>query len=135
MYIISADKLGVTIDALVKSYNYKLDAEVEKAVRLTAEHCRDNIKENAPKRTGKYEQSWAVKYTRSKYKKYLLATVHASAPRYRLTHLLEKEHDINNQYGGSYGKTSPQPHIADAAKAAEIELEQRIETAVKNLGL
>lgn len=110
MYVINADKLGVKIDALVKTLSVKLDAEVEKAVRLTAEHCRDNIKKNAPKDTGRYEKSWAVKYTRSKYKKYLLATVHATAPQYRLAHLLEREHGIKNQYGGFYGKTSPQPH-------------------------
>ena len=43
--------------------------------------------------------------------------------KYRLTHLLEKSHRVANKYG-SYGKSTPQPHIEPAQKNAEEKFEK-----------
>lgn len=60
------------------------------------------LKANSKRRTGKYKNSWAYKqqYVRGVGTSYVVY----NRKHYRLTHLLEKDHKVANQYG-SYGTT------------------------------
>ena len=89
------------------------------------EAVRDEIREKAPKRTGAYRKSWAVKNTKETSNS-LEVTVY-SRDRYRLTHLLEFGHA---KRGG--GRVSGRPHIAPAEKTGMERLEAEIERSLKN---
>ena len=63
---------------------------MKKAVKKTATEVKKEISANAPKDTGAYAKSWAVKKTKENSHS-LEMTVH-SKNRYQLAHLLEKGH-------------------------------------------
>ena len=78
----------------------------------------------APKKTGAYAKSWAVKKTKESSEK-LEVTVH-SKNRYQLAHLLEYGHALRNG-----GRAKAQPHIAPAEEHGITTLEKAIEKALK----
>ena len=84
------------------------------------------IEQTAPRKTGRYAKSWAVKKT-SETSNSLEVTVH-SKTRYALAHLLENGHA---KRGG--GRVAAIPHIAPAEEAAVQSLERNIETALGRL--
>ena len=87
--------------------------DVKQAVREAGDTVRDEIRTHAPKDTGEYAKSWAVK-KRKETSNSLTVVVH-SRNRYQLAHLLEFGHA---KRGG--GRVSAQPHIA-AAEAKGME--------------
>lgn len=97
--------------------------DMKKAVRKAGNSVRKEISENAPKDTGGYAKSWAVKTTRETSNS-LELTVH-SKNRYQLAHLLEHGHA---KRGG--GRVPAQPHIAPAEQSGTEELEREIEKAL-----
>lgn len=128
---VTIDKLNIEINSLFVAWTAEVDRAMDAAVKITAGHCRDRIKKTAPRRTGQYAESWAVKNERKLVTGQHVATVYAKAPFYRLPHLLEFPHKIKNQYGGPWGMSTPKSHIAQAADAADkeftAELVKRIE--------
>ena len=98
--------------------------EVKKAVRKTGRSVRDQISQTAPRRTGAYANSWAVKKT-GETSQSLQVTVH-SRNRYQIAHLLEHGHA---KRGG--GRVRAIPHIAPAEAAGEEQLISEIERALK----
>ena len=97
---------------------------MKKAVKKAGNDVRKEIQSTAPKQTGAYAKSWAVKTTRESAEK-LEVTVH-SKNRYQLAHLLEFGHA---KRGG--GRTKAQPHIAPAEENGINALEKAIEKALK----
>ena len=87
--------------------------DVKQAVREAGDTVRDEIRTHAPKDTGDYAKSWAVK-TKKESSNALQVTVH-SRNRYQIAHLLEHGHA---KRGG--GRVAARPHIA-AAEEAGIE--------------
>lgn len=98
--------------------------EMKSAVKKAGKTVRDEIKANAPKRTGQYAASWTAKTTKETSNA-LEITVH-SKNRYQLAHLLEYGHA---KRGG--GRTKAQPHIAPAEAVGIEQLEADIERALK----
>ena len=98
--------------------------DVKKAVKKAGTAVRKDIEANAPKDTGKYAKSWAVKTTKETSNS-LEVTVH-SRNRYQLSHLLEFGHA---KRGG--GRVPGKAHIAPAEERAERTLEQEIEKALR----
>ena len=84
------------------------------------------IEQTAPRKTGAYAKSWAVRKTRETSNS-LEVTVH-SKNRYALAHLLENGHA---KRGG--GRVAAIPHIAPAEEAALQSLEQKIEQELGRL--
>ena len=84
------------------------------------------IEQTAPRKTGRYAKSWAVKKTKETANA-LEVTVH-SKNRYMLTHLLENGHA---KRGG--GRVAAIPHIAPAEETAIKSLEQNIERELGRL--
>lgn len=91
--------------------------EVKKAVKSAGNTVRKEISENAPKRTGDYARSWAVKKVKETAES--LDLVVYSKTGYRIAHLLEFGHA---KRGG--GRVRAIPHIAPAEKKGREELEK-----------
>ena len=98
---------------------------VQRAVRKAGNTVRKEIQQNAPKNTGDYAKSWAVKKVRES--SHTLELVVHSKNRYQLTHLLEFGHCLRNG-----GRTRAMPHIAPAEEKGIEQLEKMIERDIRN---
>ena len=105
-------------------YSKLATSDMKKAVRKAGNEVRSEIQANAPKDTGAYAKSWAVKKMKESSEK-LEVVVH-SKNRYQLAHLLEYGHALR---GG--GRAKAQPHIAPAEEHGVEGLEKAIERALK----
>ena len=94
--------------------------DLKKDVQEAGKKVKAQIESTAPKDTGKYAKSWAVKKTKETSDSIELV-VH-SKTRYQLTHLLEFGHA---KRGG--GRVAARPHIAAAEQAGIEELTRAIE--------
>ena len=118
------DNLAKTIMEGLQEYADVASADVKTAVRKAGKNVKAEISANAPKRTGAYAKSWAVK-TQKETANSLEVVVH-SKNRYQIAHLLEHGHA---KRGG--GRVAGIPHIAPAEEKAVKQLEEDI---VKKLG-
>lgn len=122
---ISIDALADTVMEYLNDYADVSAEGMKKAVRKAGNTVKKEIGANAPKDTGAYSKSWAVKNTKETASA-LEVTVY-SRDRYRLTHLLEFGHA---KRGG--GRVAGRPHIAPAEKTGMERLEAEIERSLKN---
>ena len=118
------DNLAKTIMEGIQEYADVASEDVKTAVRKAGKNVKAEISANAPKRTGAYAKSWAVK-TEKETAHSLEVVVH-SKNRYQIAHLLEHGHA---KRGG--GRVAGIPHIAPAEEKAVRQLEEDI---VKKLG-
>lgn len=116
---IKIDKLSDEIMKGLMEYKDLVADDVKSIVKKVGNDTKNEIKNNAPKRTGAYKKSWSVKTTKENSNA-LTVTVH-SKNRYRITHLLEKGHA---KRGG--GRTKAIPHIGPAEEKAIKELYDEI---------
>ena len=93
-------------------------------VKKAGTTVRDEIRSNAPERTGRYAKSWTSKTTEETATS-MQVTVY-SPSRYMLAHLLEHGHA---KRGG--GRVRAIPHIAPAEETGAEQLEQDILQALK----
>ena len=121
---VNIDNLANEIINGLEEYADLANDEMKKAVRKAGNSVKKDIKANAPKKTGAYSKSWAVKTTKETSNA-LELTVH-SKNKYQLAHLLEHGHA---KRGG--GRTQAQPHIAPAEEKAVQELEEDIRRALR----
>lgn len=101
---VDIDDLAAAVMEGLEEYVELADAEMKKAVRKTATQVKKEIAANAPKRTGEYAKSWAVKKT-GESSHSIEMTVHSKS-RYQIAHLLEKGHA---KRGG--GRVAARPHM------------------------
>ena len=97
---------------------------MKKEIQETGKSVKQQISQTAPKKSGRYAKSWAVKKTKETSNS-LEVTVH-SKNRYMLTHLLENGHA---KRGG--GRVRAIPHIAPAEEMGVRMLEERIARALQ----
>ena len=98
-----------------------MDEVVEPVAKNTVKEIRSAAKGYGWK---KYQSSWTSKKTISR-RGFTEVTIYSKTP--GLPHLLEKGHAMRNG-----GRTRAYPHIAEAASAAEKELTEKAEQAVRN---
>ena len=122
---VTVDKMAAAIMEGLQEYADLATEDMKKAVRKTGSTVKKDITANAPKKTGAYSKSWAVKTTKETSTS-LELTVH-SKNKYQLAHLLEHGHA---KRGG--GRTKAQPHIAPAEQAGIKQLEEEIERSLRN---
>jgi hypothetical protein len=123
---IPIDKLAVEVMDGLDEYA-ELTADVlKKEIQEAGKLAKNQISQTAPRKTGRYAKSWAVKKV-SETSNSLEVTVH-SKNRYMLTHLLENGHA---KRGG--GRVAAIPHIAPAEEAAVQSLERNIERELGRL--
>ena len=105
----------------------ELTADVlKKEIQEAGKVAKQQISQTAPRKTGRYAKSWAVKTTKETANA-LEVTVH-SRNRYQLAHLLEHGHAKRNG-----GRTRAIPHIAPAEETAILSLERNIERELGRL--
>ena len=120
----SVSEMADTIKQYLDEYSTLATSEMKEAVKATANATKREIEAAAPRRTGRYAKSWAIKKTKENSNS-LALTVH-SKTQYRLTHLLEFGHALRNG-----GRTKGIAHIAPAeahsATMLEAEIRKRLE--------
>ena len=112
------------MDSLME-YNDLAADTVKKAVKAAGTTVRNEIRQNAPVRSGRYAKSWTSKTT-AESSSSMQVTVY-SPSRYMLAHLLEHGHA---KRGG--GRVGAIPHIAPAEEAGEEKLVADIERALRS---
>lgn len=117
---ISIEKFLSTVDLTLEDYAKGVEMCLQKASHEAGQEAENELHNTSPVGyTGDYRKSWTFgEKSIKRGKSYRTQLVVYNAKRYRLTHLLEKSHRIANKYG-SYGKSTPEPHIAPAQQNAE----------------
>lgn len=122
---IRADQLAEAVMKEMEDYADTVAADVKAAVNKAGNTAKKEISSSAPRDTGAYAKSWAVKKTKETAMS-LEVTVH-SRNRYQLAHLLEFGHA---KRGG--GRVAARPHIAAAEQTAMEQLERDIERSIRH---
>lgn len=120
---VKIDNLADEIMNGLKEYADLVTDDLKKSVRKAGNTVRKDIAASAPKDTGAYAKSWAVK-TVKETSNSLDVVVH-SKNRYQIAHLLEHGHA---KRGG--GRVAARPHIAPAEEKAVQTLESEVEKAL-----
>ena len=105
------DRMASAIMEGLQEYADLATDDLKKAVKKAGKSVKDEISQTAPKDTGKYAKSWAVK-TVKETSSSLDVVVH-SKNRYQIAHLLEHGHA---KRGG--GRVAARPHIVPAEEKA-----------------
>lgn len=121
---VSVDALADAVMEGLLEYADLAAEDMKRAVRSAGNAAKKEISANAPKKTGTYAKSWAVKKTRETSDS-LSVTVY-SRNRYWLAHLLEFGHA---KRGG--GRVAGRAHIAPAEANAAEKLEREIIRALE----
>lgn len=119
--------VGSLADAIMDTLEEYADLAVEdvkQAVKDAGDVVKNDIRSHAPKDTGDYAKSWAVKKMKETSSS-LTVAVH-SRNRYQLAHLLEFGHA---KRGG--GRVAARPHIASAEQKGVEYLEEEIRKALE----
>lgn len=111
----------------LKEYADLATEDLKKDVEKAGKKVKEQIEATAPKDTGKYAKSWAIKKTKETSDSIELV-VH-SKTRYQLTHLLEFGHAKRNG-----GRVAARPHLAAAEQAGIDQLTRDIESDLQKGG-
>ena len=118
------DQLAEAVMKGLEDYAKLATDDLKKDVQKAGKKVKEQIESTAPKKTGKYAKSWAVKKVRETSDS-IQVVVH-SRTRYQLTHLLEFGHA---KRGG--GRTRAFPHIEPAEQAGIEQLTRDIENDLR----
>ena len=121
------DQLADAVMKGLEEYAKLATDDLKKDVQKAGKKVKEQIEGTAPKKTGRYSKSWAVKKTRETSDS-IQVVVH-SKNRYQLTHLLEFGHA---KRGG--GRTRAFPHIEPAEQAGMEQMMRDIERDLKKGG-
>ena len=121
-------QIGELADAIMETLEEYADLaadNVKQAVKDAGETVKKEIRANAPKDTGDYAKSWAVK--KSKETSNSITMTVYSRNRYYLAHLLEFGHAKRNG-----GRVVGKSHIAPAEEKGIQQLEEEIERSLRD---
>ena len=122
---IPISQLSAAVMEELEEYADLAAEDMKSAVKKAAATVRKDIEAGAPRNTGDYVKSWAVKTTKESSNA-LQVTVY-SRNRYQIAHLLEYGHA---KRGG--GRVAAKPHIAAAEEVGIEQLEREIERSLTN---
>lgn len=111
------------LDLILADYNRDVIRATNEAFESVGKSSVQELKNTSPKRKGKYARSWTMTTEKGGGLKCNTVVIHNKM--YQLTHLLENGHIIRNAKG-TYGRTSPQKHIAPVEESAAEELPDAI---------
>jgi len=121
---IKVDQLADEVMKGLTEYADLATEDLKAAVQDAGNAVKKQISATAPRDTGAYAKSWAVKKTKETADS-LTVVVH-SRNRYQLAHLLEFGHAKRNG-----GRVAARPHIAPAEQAGIKKLEDDIKKALQ----
>jgi len=122
---ISIDKLAAEIAKGLADYSQDVVEKVNVSSEKVGKAAVKQLKQTSPKKTGKYAKSWTMS-TEKEIGQPHKRIIHAKAPHYRLTHLLEHGHA---KRGG--GRVEGKPHIRPAEEEVIREFTREVEEAIK----
>ena len=122
---IPISQLSAAVMEELEEYADLATEDMKSAVKKAAATVRKDIEASAPRDTGDYAKSWAVKKTKETSSS-LTLTVH-SKNRYQLAHLLEYGHAKRNG-----GRVEGKAHIAPAEEKGIRQLEEEIERSLRD---
>jgi hypothetical protein len=122
---ISIDQLAAEIAKGLAEYSQDVVEKVNISSEAVGKAAVKQLKQTSPKRYGNYAKSWTMK-TEPEVGQPHKRIVHAKAPHYRLTHLLEYGHA---KAGG--GRVEGRPHIRPAEEMVIQEFMAEVEEAIK----
>ena len=120
---VSVDRLADAVMEGLEEYNKLATDKVKAAVKKAGTTVRKEISSTAPRKSGRYADSWRSKTT-AESSTSMQVTVY-SPSRYMLAHLLEHGHALRNG-----GRARAFPHIAPAEETGEKQLTTDIERAL-----
>ena len=123
---INIDKLASEIAKELSTYSQEVVQKVNVSSERVGKTAVKQLKQTSPKRYGDYAKSWTMK-TEPEVGQPHKRIVHAKAPHYRLTHLLEHGHA---KRGG--GRVEGKPHIRPAEEMVIQEFVAEVEEAIRN---
>lgn len=121
---ISVEDLARAVADELGAYDQEVTDGIKQAVKEAADECRDEIKRNSPKRTGKYRRGWKDKVLYESPNDIRVTVYNRTS--YQLTHLLENGHAKRDG-----GRVEGKPHIAPAEKNAEDKLLKMAKVVIK----
>jgi hypothetical protein len=122
---INIDQLAAEIAKGLAEYSQDVVEKVNVSSEKVGKAAVKKLKQTSPKKTGEYAKSWTMK-TEPEVGQPDLRIIHAKAPHYRLTHLLEHGHA---KVGG--GRVEGKPHIRPAEEMVIQEFVAEVEEAIK----
>ena len=122
---VNIDQLAAEIAKGLAEYSQDVVEKVNISSERVGKSAVKRLKETSPKRYGKYAKSWTMT-TEKAIGQPDLRIIHAKAPHYRLTHLLEHGHA---KRGG--GRVEGKPHIRPAEEMVIQEFVAEVEEAIK----
>ena len=122
---INVDQLAAEIAKGLAEYSQDVVEKIDVSSERVGKETVKTLKATSPKKTGKYAKSWTMK-TEKAIGQPDLRIIHAKAPHYRLTHLLEHGHA---KVGG--GRVEGRPHIRPAEEEVIREFTREVEEAIK----
>lgn len=114
--------------SLLKEYGLFAHETIDELVPEAADIAVKMIRKNSAKRTGDYAKDWAKKQTRTWG--YGTTYVIYNRKHYRVAHLLENPHNIENKYG-TYGRTVGDHVIKDAEEYSKAWLITSVSNKLK----
>ena len=124
----------IDISKILNEYSRDIQEGITNAAIEVAENGKKKLKATSPKKTGSYSKGWRV--DKRQGRGFVHTTIY-NATDWQLTHLLEKEHVIKNQYGewGIYNPTkSGTKHIEPVEQECIRTFQEDVEQVIKNGG-
>lgn len=122
---VSVDQLAAEIAKGLAEYSQDVVERVNASSERIGKEAVKRLKQTSPKRYGKYAKSWTMKTEKAIGQPHT-RIIHAKAPHYRLTHLLEHGHA---KRGG--GRVEGKPHIRPAEEMVIKEFVAEVEEAIE----
>ncbi|HHT47544.1 MAG TPA: HK97 gp10 family phage protein [Firmicutes bacterium] len=122
---INIDQLAAEIARGLAEYSQDVVEKVNVSSEKVGKAAVKRLKQTSPKRTGAYAKAWAMKTEKAIGQPHT-RIIHAKAPHYRLTHLLEYGHA---KVGG--GRVEGRPHIRPAEEEVIREFTREVEEVIK----
>ena len=122
---IKVDQLAAEIAKGLAEYSQDVVEKVNVSSERVGKAAVKRLKQTSPKKTGKYAKSWTMT-TEKEFGQPHKRIIHAKAPHYRLTHLLEHGHA---KVGG--GRVEGRPHIRPAEEMVIRDFVTEVEEAIK----
>ena len=125
-----ADKISIHFDEkelerILDNAFDDVERNTEEAALTCATESVATLKSTSPRRAGRgeYAAGWAFQKSENAD----LGFVVWNPKHYRLTHLLEKGHQVCNQWGGPWGRARARRHIKPVEQAENVKFLQRIQ--------
>ena len=122
---INVDKLAAQIARELKMFSGEVVDKVNASSERVGKAAVKRLKQTSPKDSGDYRKSWTMTTEKAVGQPHN-RIVHARAPHYRLTHLLEHGHAKVNG-----GRVDPRPHIRPAEEEVIKQFVAEIEEAIE----